>query len=268
MVTTSSPVKSSRPARSPSENWLATCRASARAASGNVSGNPNARMTESVSTPSLPCAPRTSVITPSPRSSREGNRSISMTTLSCRFAPFAPGSPTEMLCENTVPSTRTSRLAIAFEVGADECSRRPLQHANDLSSRVLDSRGLTRDANHYPSPVAASRALSSRTNTSGLKKAIDCERADEAVTGLRAAEDARKRAARIDRAKRVVAAQRQSAGSDEFAHAPAELGVVLLSEVESLVKGLGLDRRIALGGDGMENTRQQIGHETFSLRND
>ena len=31
-----------------------------------------------------------------------------MTTLSCGFAPFAPGSPTEMLCANTVPSTRTS----------------------------------------------------------------------------------------------------------------------------------------------------------------
>ena len=108
MVMTRSSVKSSRPSRSVSANWLATCRASASADSGNASGRPNARITESVSTPGWPCGPSTSVTTPSPRLSGVGNRSISTTTLSCGFAPFAPASPTAMLCVNAFPSMRTS----------------------------------------------------------------------------------------------------------------------------------------------------------------
>lgn len=107
MVMTVSCVKSSRPSRSSSRNNSACARASSSAPDGNASGRPNALMMERVSTPGLPSGPRTSVMTPSPRSSAVGNRSISTTTLSCGLAPLAPGSPTQTECANTVPSTRT-----------------------------------------------------------------------------------------------------------------------------------------------------------------
>ena len=107
MVTTSSSVKSVRPCRLDSAKPQAAWCASASASGGNSSGSPSALMTDSVSTPGVPWAPSTSVMTPSPRSFTVGKRNRSMTTLSCDFTPFAPGSPTETLCANRVPSTRT-----------------------------------------------------------------------------------------------------------------------------------------------------------------
>ena len=80
MVMTRSPVKSVRPPRSASLKSRAACLASSSAAAGNSSGSPNALMTVRVSTPGSPWAPRTSVMTPSPRSSGLGKRTISMTT--------------------------------------------------------------------------------------------------------------------------------------------------------------------------------------------
>ena len=77
------------------------------AAGGNASGSPKDLMIEIVSTPGLFKGPRTSVMTPSPRSSGVGNRIMSRTTLSPGLAPLAPGSPTRTEWAKSVPSTRT-----------------------------------------------------------------------------------------------------------------------------------------------------------------
>ena len=161
-VTTNSSVKSVRPARSVSENAAAASRASSSAAGGNSSGRPNDLMIEIRSTPGLVCGPSTSVMTPSPRLSGVGNRSISTTTLSCGRAPFAPGSPTATLCANTVPSTRTSPSPsrskyVPTNVRVARPRTRTISPAGSLirvASRV------TRTSTS--SPVEASRVLSSR----------------------------------------------------------------------------------------------------------
>ena len=106
-------------------------------------------MTDSVSTPGWPCGPSTSVMTPSPRSSGEGKRSISMTTLSCGFAPFAPGSPTEMLWREDGAVDADESLAVALEVGADEGAGGPFENADDLAGGVLDVRCLAGDADQH-----------------------------------------------------------------------------------------------------------------------
>lgn len=120
-------------------------------------------MTEMVSTPGVPCGPSTSVMTPSPRSFPDGNRSSSTTTLSCGFAPFAPGSPTAMLCANTVPSTRTnpSPSRSKYVPTNARVARSRTRTISPAGSFSFDAARVTRTMT--VSPVEASAVLSSRT---------------------------------------------------------------------------------------------------------
>ena len=79
-------------------------RASSSTSSGNSSGRSNSRMIDSVSTPGWPRGPSTSVMTPSPRWSCDGKRTISKTTLSSGLALLAPGRRRESDRENGLPS--------------------------------------------------------------------------------------------------------------------------------------------------------------------
>ncbi len=99
-------------------------------------------------------------MTPSPSWKWEGKRTISTTTLSPGRAFFAPGSPTKIGREKSVPSMVT-RAAPAFEVAADEAVRLPLEDLDDSVPAVRDAvlRGRL-DATTTTSPVEASAASS------------------------------------------------------------------------------------------------------------
>ena len=149
MVTIVSPVRSSR-SPTDSSNCSAWARAVSSTSSGNRSGRLNSRMIDSVSTPGLPRAPRTSTITPSPGCRCVGKRIISMTTLSPSSAFLAPGSPTGIGSANDVPSIWTQACAAAFEVDADELVRLAFDDLDDrpAAARLAAARRLEPDLDH------------------------------------------------------------------------------------------------------------------------
>ena len=155
-----------------------------------------------------------------------------------------------------MPSTRTKRLAVALEVGADERARCALQHADDLAGRVLDVGRLARDADHHLVAGRGVERLVFADEHFRLEHAVHGVRPDEPVPGLRTAVDAGEGAVRVRGAECVVAAHREPPGADQFAHRLAELGVLLFREVESLEQRLRLDGDVALRGDGVEDFRE------------
>ena len=72
-------------------------------------------------------------MTPSPRSSGVGKRSISKTTLSSGLRSLRSGiADVDAVAENSAIDAHQS-LAVALEIGADELPRRSFENANNLA---------------------------------------------------------------------------------------------------------------------------------------
>ena len=97
-------------------------------------------MIDSVSTPGLPRGPSTSVMTPSPRSSGLGKRSISTTTLSFGLGPLGAGIADEDAVAEDGAVDADVALAVALEVGADELARGPFEDLDDGAGRLAVAR--------------------------------------------------------------------------------------------------------------------------------
>ena len=201
-------------------------------------------MIDSVSTPGWPRGPRTSVMTPSPRSSGDGKAQHLEDDLVVRLRPLGAGiADVDAVAEDGAIDADVA-LAVALEVGADELARGPFEDLQTISPRGPESGrlGLRVMRTRTSSPVAASSASSSRMKISGPAVPVD---GDAAGRSRSRRSVVRKmpvtRAVRLGGADGVVLAELDAALLDQVAQQPCGSRRTALAGTPSLrASALGL----------------------------